>query len=82
MYIHVGEDILVRAKDIIAIIDKQTVNSSKYVEEFLERQQQSVINLSKNAFKSVVITTNHIYFSPLASGTLKKRSNKSAIHDY
>lgn len=81
MYIHVGEDILVRSKDIIAIIDKQSVNSSKYVEEFLKRQSHSIINLSKGSFKSVVITDNLIYYSPLASGTLKKRSSKSAIYD-
>lgn len=79
MYIHVGEDILVRSKDIVAIIDKQSVRSSKMVEEFLERKKHSVINLSKGSYKSVVITTKEIYFSPLASGTLKKRSTKSAI---
>ena len=79
MYIHVGEDILVRSKDIVAIIDKQSVHSSKMIEEFLERQKHSVINLSKGTYKSVVITTKEIYFSPLASGTLKKRSVKSAI---
>jgi len=74
LYIHVGEDILVRSKDIIAIINKQSVSSSKYVEEFLERQHPSVINLSKGSFKSIVITTDNIYFSPLGSGTLKRRS--------
>lgn len=79
MYIHVGEDILVRSKDIVAIIDRQSVHSSKMVEEFLERQKDSVVNLSKGSYKSVVITTKEIYFSPLASGTLKKRSTKSAI---
>ncbi|MBP2243141.1 hypothetical protein J2Z40_003729 [Cytobacillus eiseniae] len=82
MYIHVGEDILVRSKDIIAILDKASVNSSKYVEEFLECRKQSIINLSKGSFKSIVITSKEIYFSPLASGTLKKRSQKLAIHDY
>ena len=81
MYIHVGEDILVRSEEIVAIIDKDSVNSSQYVEEFLERQDDSVINLSKGIYKSVVITTKNIYFSPLASGTLKKRSYKLGISD-
>ncbi|MBS4189828.1 DUF370 domain-containing protein [Bacillus sp. FJAT-49705] len=82
MYIHVGEDILVQSKDIIAIIDKQSVSSSKTIEEFLERQKHTIINLSKGSYKSVVITTTEIYFSPLASGTLKKRSNRSTIQEY
>jgi extracellular matrix regulatory protein B len=81
LYIHVGEDILVRSKDIVAILDKASVNSSKYVEEFLECQNHSVVNLTKGSFKSVVTTTKEIYFSPLASGTLKKRSYKSGLHD-
>lgn len=78
MYIHVGEDILVRSKDIIAIIDKQSINSSRLAEEFIEQHKESIINLSKGSYKSVVITRNEVYFSPLASGTLKKRSDKSA----
>ncbi|MBU8881290.1 DUF370 domain-containing protein [Bacillus sp. FJAT-29790] len=82
MYIHVGEDILVRSRDIVAIIDKESVNSSKYVEEFLDRRDDAVINLSKGSFKSVVVTTEKIYFSPLASGTLKKRSYKLNVHDF
>ncbi|KAB2330827.1 DUF370 domain-containing protein [Cytobacillus depressus] len=79
MYIHVGEDILVRSKDIIAILDKRSVHSSKAIVEFLERRNQSIINLAKGSYKSVVITTKKIYFSPLASSTLKKRSTQSAI---
>ncbi|MFE8697637.1 extracellular matrix regulator RemB [Cytobacillus sp. FJAT-53684] len=82
MYIHVGEDILVRSKDIIAILDKESFNSSKYVEEFLECKNHSIVNLSKGSFKSVVITAKEVYFSPLASGTLKKRSQQLAIHEY
>ncbi|KOP71579.1 extracellular matrix regulator RemB [Cytobacillus solani] len=82
MYIHVGEDILVRSKDIIAILDKESVNSSKYIEEFLECQNDSVVNLSKGSFKSVVITSKKVYFSSLASGTLKRRTQHSVTHDY
>lgn len=78
MYIHIGEDLNIRAQDVIAILDKESVNSSSFVEEFLKRQQESVINLSKHSFKSVVITKDKVYLSPLASGTLKKRSYFSA----
>lgn len=82
MYVHVGEDILVRTKDIIAIIDKESVNSSQSVKEFLDRHDQHVFNLAKGSFKSIVITTDKVYFSPLASGTLKKRSSKLSVQEF
>lgn len=81
MYIHIGEDLNIRAKDIIAILDKGCVNSSQLVEEFLQHHSEKLINLSKNPFKSVVITYDKIYLSPIASGTLKKRSNQKNIQE-
>jgi extracellular matrix regulatory protein B len=82
MYIHIGEDLNVKVKDVIAILDKESVNSSSLVEEFLKRHEDHLINLSKNPFKSIVITTTQVYLSPLASGTLKKRSIQMTVQDF
>ncbi|KON85922.1 hypothetical protein AF332_03260 [Sporosarcina globispora] len=82
MYIHIGEDVLVRARDIVAIIDKEKALASEYAEERKERLEDSVVNLAKGSYKSVVITTEKIYFSPLSSGTLKKRSHKLSVHEF
>jgi regulator of extracellular matrix RemA (YlzA/DUF370 family) len=82
MYIHVGEDLNIRAKDIISILDKESANQSPLVEEFLQRQSGKLINLSKNPFKSVIITYDNVYLSPIASGTLKKRSSQMNIHEF
>ncbi|RHW40435.1 DUF370 domain-containing protein [Neobacillus notoginsengisoli] len=73
MYIHIGEDHMVRVKDIIAIIDKDSVAASGI------RNTGDSINLSKGPIKSVVITEKNIYFSPLSSNTLKKRSAQTGI---
>lgn len=81
MYIHIGEDLNIRAKDIISILDKESAKSSVMVEEFLHQHEDKVINLSKNPFKSVVITSDKVYLSPIASGTLKKRSSKKNLSD-
>lgn len=81
MYIHIGEDLNIRAADIISILDKESAHQSPLVEEFLNRQTDRVINLSKNPYKSVIITNEKIYLSPIASGTLKKRSNQMNIHE-
>lgn len=79
LYVHVGEDILVRASEIIAILDKETVNSSQDIKELLEKQSKSIVHLTKGSFKSIVVTEKAIYYSPLASATLKKRSSKLAF---
>ena len=82
MYIHIGEDLNIRAKDIISILDKESANQSSLVREFLKQQSERVINLSKNPYKSVIITYDKVYLSPIASGTLKKRSNQMSIHEF
>lgn len=82
MYVHVGEDILVRTKDIVAIIDKDTVNTSEIVKEYLNGQNENIIHLAKGSYKSLVVTTDKIYYSPLASGTLKKRSSKLTVQEF
>ncbi|EOR25732.1 hypothetical protein A499_03733 [Niallia nealsonii AAU1] len=73
MYVHIGENILVRTSEIITILDKQTVESSPISKEFLE-QQKAMINGKSSSYKSIVITKDTIYFSPIASNTLKKRT--------
>jgi hypothetical protein len=75
MYIHIGEEYSLRAKDIIAILDKDSA-SSCFVEEFLKQREKELINLSKNPYKSIVITEGKVFLSPFASGTLKKRSTQ------
>jgi extracellular matrix regulatory protein B len=82
MYIHIGEEVSVRSKDIIAILDKDSVKSSEYIQEFLQQNDKNTENLSKNPFKSIVITSGKIYLSPLASTTLKKRSLQLYVIDH
>ncbi|MBT2658843.1 DUF370 domain-containing protein [Bacillus sp. ISL-18] len=82
MYIHIGEELNIRAEEIISILDKESANQSPLVNEFLKKQCEKVIKLSKNPYKSVIITYDKIYLSPIASGTLKKRSNQMSIHEF
>ncbi|OIK05685.1 protein of unknown function [Bacillus sp. OV322] len=79
MYLHIGEDILVKTDDVIAILDKQILHSSAITQEFLEKKESIISNLAKGSIKSVVITDKHVFYSPLASGTLKKRSQQLSV---
>ena len=82
MYIHIGEDLNIRAADIITILDKESTNDSEIMDEFLTHHDKKIINLSKSTFKSVVITFDKVYLSPIASGTLKKRSNLVYLQEF
>ncbi len=79
MYIHLGDEILIKAKDIIAIIDKESCTSSTNMDSFLHEFKDSSGYLTKKTFKSIIVTNDHIYFSPLASGTLKKRTQNDHL---
>lgn len=65
---------MVRSSDVITILDRQLLKSSSIVNEFLDVQKDRVVELSNGNTKSVVVTVDNIYFSPLSSSTLKKRS--------
>jgi len=82
MYIHIGENILVRSTDIITILDKQTVEDSPISLEFMEKQQRTLVNKRSSSYKSIVITKDTIYLSPIAPNTLKKRSVQLMDHEY
>ena len=76
MYLHIGEEVMIRASKIIAIFDKRLLQSD-WQEMLPQRMAIKVKNISKQDIKSVVITDDSIYLSPLASTTLKKRIDAS-----
>ncbi|MGG0248042.1 extracellular matrix/biofilm biosynthesis regulator RemA family protein [Peribacillus frigoritolerans] len=79
MYLHIGEDILVKTDDVIAILDKKLLQASPIMSEFLEKKSDVTSHLAKNSVKSIVVTDKQIYYSPLASSTLKKRSLQPSL---
>ncbi|MBA4537668.1 DUF370 domain-containing protein [Bacillus aquiflavi] len=82
MYVHIGEDTLVKSNDIIVIIDKNSMDNTANSRKFLEDIDDHVVNLAKNNYKSVVVTEDKVYLSPISSLTLKKRSQKLIIQDF
>ncbi|MCL4440225.1 MAG: DUF370 domain-containing protein [Firmicutes bacterium] len=77
MFLHLGGDVMVLKKDIIAILDARIKNSA-ITREFIEIAKdegfiQPISNQEKE--KSFVITSKEIYVSPISCTTLKKRSD-------
>ncbi|MCA1032313.1 DUF370 domain-containing protein [Bacillus timonensis] len=74
MFIHLGENVVVRSVDVVTILDRQLLKSSSIISEFLELQSDRIVELANGDTKSVVVTVDKIYYSPLSSSTLKKRA--------
>ncbi|MFD2045623.1 extracellular matrix regulator RemB [Ornithinibacillus salinisoli] len=85
MFIHIGNDNVIRSSDIITIIDQSVVTSSSIMEEMMTERAKDIIGPSEDV-KSVVITHNVIYLSTLSVTTLKKRASMiatiSKLDDY
>ncbi|MFD2923862.1 extracellular matrix regulator RemB [Halobacillus naozhouensis] len=77
MFIHIGDDHVIQSKDVVTIIDYSLMASSSIIEEmiFNQRKNKQVVETEENHAKSIVVTKDYIYFSPLSVYTLKKRAN-------
>lgn len=74
MFIYIGNNELIKTDSIIAIIDSELSNYSEHNEQLIfEHSQAGKVFGSKEDAKSIIITTDAIYYSPLATLTLKNR---------
>lgn len=76
MFLHLGGNVVIPKKDIIAIIDIRTKKAPS-TKEFLEIANdegfiESISDEGKE--KSFIITNKEIYISPISCTTLKKRT--------
>ena len=83
MFLHLGADVVVNDKDVVAIMDMETTSISKITREYLKKaeKENDVINVSyEDLPKSYVVVKNKnerkIYISPISSATLLKRMEK------
>ncbi|HVJ49104.1 extracellular matrix regulator RemB [Desulfitobacterium sp.] len=77
MFLHLGGDVLVNQQKVIAILDLETAMKNTASESFLNsmKQNEKIYYISdKGKEKSLIITTEGNYLSPISSTTLLKRS--------
>ncbi|HZJ56768.1 MAG TPA: DUF370 domain-containing protein [Clostridia bacterium] len=80
MVLHLGGEVIIPMKDVIAIFDLETSKDSKINNEFLEivKDEGFIRVLSEDAPKTFVLTEFDnkitIYLSPISSSTLLKRT--------
>lgn len=77
MFIHLGGDVIVPKEEIICIMNWSLLSKSESTREFMQlaADDEFIQRISdKGREKSFIVTTEKIYFSPISSITLKKRS--------
>ena len=82
MYLHLGEETLVRTKDIIGIFDMDTTTVMKSSRNFLNKaeKEKRAVTVSFELPKSFIVCKtkkskeNKVYISQLSSATLENRS--------
>ncbi|MDG5789398.1 DUF370 domain-containing protein [Evansella sp. AB-P1] len=81
MFIHLGGDMVLRSNKVIAILDYQSKEVSQDNEVFIEHNElnKKTVSISNDNPKSIVITENEIYLSPISSHTLKRRAETVTV---
>lgn len=85
MYIHLGQDTVVKKEDILGIFDMDTSTVSGLTRKFLNLAEKDgrVVNVSFELPKSFVVCSENgkltVYISQLSPATLEKRNAEGII---
>ncbi len=80
LYLHLGQEVVVKTSDIIGIFDLEKTSTSKKTKDFLvsATKRDEVITVSYEMPKTFIITKNKdkttVYISQISSTTIKKRA--------
>ncbi len=80
MYLHLGQETVVRANTVIGIFDSDNTTLSRATRDFLNRCEKEgrVVSIIEDLFKSYVVCVDEngeetVYLSQVATATLRKR---------
>lgn len=77
MYLHLGGDIVINQEKIVVILDLDTAKKTAehgFLPKIYQDSGQITYVSEPGKEKSLIITTEGYYFSPISSTTLLKRS--------
>jgi hypothetical protein len=77
VYIHLGGEKIIRTSQLVAIFDISIEQSSKLSKQFVMHAQKNkeIEAIGEEDHKSIVVTDNKVYYSPISTSTLKKRAH-------
>ena len=76
MYLHIGEDTVIRDRDIIGIFDMDTSTVNKATRDYIKKaeQEKRVVYVNYDLPKCFVVTDKKVFISPINTSTLSKRA--------
>lgn len=78
MYVHLGEDVVIRAGDVVAIVDLAAMQRRGLsIEQILGHANYTgaVTWVGDGAGTSLVVTPERVYISPISPLTLRRRAS-------
>jgi len=87
MFLHIGDDLVLREQDIIGIFDFETSTLSKHTKKYLQDKEKkhSTLAVSEQIPKAFVVVQKKeqkepkVYFTLVSSVTLKKRAENNRL---
>lgn len=86
MYLHLGQNVMVRARDVVGIFDLDNTTWSFRTRRFLERAEREgrVVPLGEDLPRAFVLAEDRegrltVYLTPLSSAALAARSAKNGF---
>ena len=82
MYLHLGQEVVVKYRDIIGIFDLEKATLSKKTKDFIAHatKEGRVITVSYEMPKAFIVTIQAgktiVYISQISAATLKKRASQ------
>ena len=82
MYLHLGQDVVVKTEQVVGIFDMENSTVSRITRDYLAKatKQGRVVNVSMEMPKTFVVCTGKdrqitVYISQISAATLRKRTN-------
>jgi extracellular matrix regulatory protein B len=75
LFIHLGGEKMIRSSELIAIFDL-SIETSKISKAFVATatKEHRIEVIGEEESKSLIVTLNKVYYSPISTSTLKKRA--------
>ena len=80
MFLHVGQEVMIRASEIVAILDSSILDQSNETRQFFNRLRAlDRVEGDVPSSKSMIVTDRGIYLSKISTSTLARRGYNDAI---
>jgi len=78
MILHLGSDMSIRTREIVAVFDLESIRPAAASREFIEimESEGKLVRVSSDEPKSAVLTNNALYLSPISSWTILRRAQQ------